>query len=364
MITSLEQVTPAMLTALLRIHGVLTHGDVHAIESNRNAAFNSLIVHLRVHYSADAPPNAPTHLLLKLNTKHAGALEVAFYNVINRQNIALPMVPRCYASTYDAVSGDSLCLLEDVSTTHVAPVTREQMLSGQAVPSATHLDQMIDALAGLHAAWWEHPLLGTIPDLLEVRPWYRDAAYFEQHLARRKREWAQFLDSTGDRLPADVRTLYQDTLAKLPHLWDRYLAPRVTRLRHVTLTHGDCYLSQFLCARAPSGSAYIVDFQDATANFGAYDLAYLLPTFWTSAQRRAEQREERLLQRYHAVLQAHNIEAYRYEDLLTDYKTMITLMIFDPVWNQTAGSSKAYWWPKMQCLIGAFRDLDCAALFT
>jgi hypothetical protein len=47
---------------------------------------------------------------------------------------------------------------------------------------------------------------------------------------------------------------------------------------------------------------------------------------------------------------------------MADYRMMITFMLFDPVWNQTDGSPESYWWPKMQCLAGAFKDLECAAL--
>jgi hypothetical protein len=37
-------------------------------------------------------------------------------------------------------------------------------------------------------------------------------------------------------------------------------------------------------------------------------------------------------------------------------------MIFDPVWNQTDGTGREYWWPKMQCLTNAYEDWDCAQL--
>jgi hypothetical protein len=87
-----------------------------------------------------------------------------------------------------------------------------------------------------------------------------------------------------------------------------------------------------------------------------------MATFWTTAQRHAQQREERLLQRYHAALQTHGVTGYRYADLMLDYRAMLALMIYDPIWNQTGGSPPRYWWPKMQCVVGAFRDWNCAEL--
>ena len=56
------------------------------------------------------------------------------------------------------------------------------------------------------------------------------------------------------------------------------------------------------------------------------------------------------------------VQGYSWDDLMADYRMMITFMLFDPVWNQTDGSPESYWWPKMQCLARAFKDLECAAL--
>jgi hypothetical protein len=41
---------------------------------------------------------------------------------------------------------------------------------------------------------------------------------------------------------------------------------------------------------------------------------------------------------------------------------MLLYMIFFPLWDYANGSRRGYWWPKMQCLTGAYRDLNCAAL--
>jgi hypothetical protein len=106
----------------------------------------------------------------------------------------------------------------------------------------------------------------------------------------------------------------------------------------------------------------MVDFQDVSANIGAYDLVYMLATFWTHAQRHEEGLEERLLRRYHNGLLTHGVRDYSWDDLLDDYRLMLALMIFDPIWNQTSGSDEAYWWPKLQCLTSAYRDWHCADL--
>jgi len=129
------------------------------------------------------------------------------------------------------------------------------------------------------------------------------------------------------------------------------------------LTNGDCYFAQFLCPRDQRvDRTHIVDFQAVSANLGAYDLVYLFATFWTSTQRRDYDREARLLRQYHNTLQAARVMKYSWDALLVDYRLMIAYMIFDPVWDQTTGAKKSYWWPKLCCLTDAYRDLGCADL--
>jgi hypothetical protein len=361
-ITKLEQVTAAWLTATLREAGALPQGEVTSIEQRGNEAFNSLVAHLALRYSGAAPPSAPPSLLLKLNRDFWGETEVAFYNIVMAIADELSMLARCYSAALDTATGNSYCLLEDLSETHVPPVSRRALLAGSGVPSEAHLDGIVEALARFHAYWWEHPRLGQ-EELTQVRPWFRDHDYYQRHVQRREREWAQFKETVGDWFPTELRALYESVLARLPDLWHQYLEAQVLPYRHITMTNGDCYFSQFLCPLDPAQErTRIVDWQSASANFAAYDLAYLFPTFWTPAQRHEQAREERLLRRYHNTLVARGVQGYSWDDLMTDYRMMITFMLFDPVWNQTDGSPESYWWPKMQCLADAFKDLECAAL--
>ena len=106
---------------------------------------------------------------------------------------------------------------------------------------------------------------------------------------------------------------------------------------------------------AADGPISLVDVGDASANFAAYVLAYLLPACWTRAQRREGRREGRLLRRYLRTSEASGVHGYRWDALRADYRPMIALMIFDPVWNGAAGTAQAHWWPKMQCLTGPSR---------
>ena len=364
-IKNVEEVTPELLTSLLQRAGILAHGKVEHIGLRANDAFNSVVTHLEVSYSPDAAPDAPAALLLKLNQNHDGELEFLFYqSQRTAPPNALPIV-QCVDTAYDPLTGHSHCLLRDLSSTHQPPVTRYQLQMLQGVPSERHLEQIMHALAAIHAHWWQHPEIGTADGIFAIRPWYRDYDCYQRHIARRQAEWASFSAQVGDQLSTDRHAIYTNALAALPQLWERYLAPRLLTPRQLTITHGDCYLSQFLCPKnVETGTTYLVDFDSASANFATYDLAYLLPTFWTRSQRYEQDREQRLLGRYHQALCAHDVTDYPWETLLADYQLMVTLMIFVPVWDQTAGSPADYWLPKLQCLTDAYEDLKCASLFT
>ena len=74
------------------------------------------------------------------------------------------------------------------------------------------------------------------------------------------------------------------------------------------------------------------------------------------------QREQQILRRYHAMLQAQGVRDYAWGDLLTDYRTGLIYWLLVPVQDRYGGAGKDYWWPKMQCLVAAFREWDCADL--
>ncbi|MGH2354518.1 MAG: oxidoreductase family protein [Chloroflexota bacterium] len=364
------EVSPAWLTTVLRRAGALPRGTVLAVESRRNAAFNSFTTHLALTYDASAPSSSPLRLLLKRSRPEAwaveaGAREVAFYTTVMPLGDHPPMVVPCYAAEYDAASGESFVLLRDLSDTHEAPLTRDQQLTpGQNVPSAAHLEQVVDALARFHAYWWEHPRLGQ--GIAQVGKWFRDQASYERLVQRGATSWAALVRDEGDWLPAELRARFEWIFARLPRLWERYLAPRLTTLTGVTLTHGDAYLANFLCPRdAPNstaGGACLIDWQSPATHLGAEDLVNLCATFWTPAQRHENGREERALRRYHAVLRAGGVRGYSWDRLLADYRLAVVDWLLVPLQDRSEGAGKDYWWPKLRCLTGAFDDLGCAEL--
>lgn len=363
MIARDDEITAAWLTAVLREDDVLPDGSVIRVAAQPNTeAFNSVITHLTLIYSPDTPTDAPRQLLLKRNLNAAWAIrdaerEVAFYQMVMPLAENLPMLVRCYGAAFDAEHGASYILLDDLSETHMTPISREQVLALDGVPSEDHILGVIDALAQFHAYWWEHPLLGQ--GAIPISRWYRDHTAYEQFVHDATANWQQCIAAEGASFPDDLRAVYERALAGLPSLWDRFLACRIATRTNLTLSNGDSYFAQFLCPKTLGGTTYIIDFQSPKADFAALDLVYLFATFWTPAQR--QEREERLLRRYHQALQTYGVQ-YHWDELLTDYRLMVVYLLFFPLWDYANGSRRAYWWPKMLCLTGAFQGLRCVEL--
>lgn len=359
-----DPVTPAWLTAVLRDAGVLPRGEVTGVEIQGTSAFNSSTNHLSLTYSAGAPHQAPARLVLKRNTSQrwsieAGAREVGFYSCISALPAHPPVVPTCHAAAHDQTTGNSYLLLQDYSATHASPVTRAQQIGiTEGVPPQAALDATVTTLAELHAFWWQHPLLGT--EVARPGWWFTEcwpADRYEEHL---QSLWQPFLAREGHLIPDDWRRIYELTLTEIRPFWARYLEPRFQSGHNLTLGHGDSYLANFLCPRIPgSGPTYLLDWQSPRVDIGTLDLVNLCATFWTSEQRREEQREERMLRRYHDNLLARGIPDFAWPDLLTDYQIALIDWIFYPVWDSNNGSAPTYWQPKMRCLLEAFRDWRC-----
>jgi hypothetical protein len=360
-----DLITPAWLTAVLRASGALTHGEVLAVDSAPTSAFNSYTSHLQLHYS-NTVPGLTTNMILKRNIPEpwaieAGAQEVAFYRLVAALPNAPPAIVPCYAAAYDPASGNSYLLLQDLSATHAHPVTRDQLISiTDAVPPAHLIERVVDTLAQHHAYWWDHALFAT--ETFHVGYWSRNAERFGMYLQRRRISWESLIANEAAWFPDDLRDLYVRVLDHLEQHWQRYLEPRFRAKANLTLVHGDAYFSNFICPNDPAtGTTYLLDWQEPVVDIGGYDLANLCATFWTSEQRHAAQREQQILRRYHAMLLAQGVRDYTWDDLLTDYRTGLIYWLLVPV-QDSYGGSKDYWWPKMQCLVAAFREWHCADL--
>ncbi len=359
-----DGITPAWLTHTLRQSGTLPQGEVVAVDIQSTGAFNSHTNFLTLRYSDDSPPEAPTHLVLKRNTqeewcRRAQAREVRFYQTVAAHPEHPKVIVPCYAAAYDEQSGNSYLLLQNLSETHHQPVTRDETIdTSGSVPCPEYIEATIETLALVQAFWWEHPLLKTA--VARAGTWLTNEAPVSRYVQNRTQAWKEFVASEeGTALPVEVCVGFEQWLAHMPHYWEQHLVPRFRTGSKQTMLHGDAYFSNFLCPRRLPGITYLIDWQGPEVHIGAVDLANMLATFWTPAQRHEGQRELHALRHYYDTLTAHGVRNYTWEELLDDYRIGLIEWLYMPIWDANNGSSKDYWWPKMQCLFHAAMDWQC-----
>lgn len=346
---SAEDATPEWLTRVLRRGGRLERGSVTAA---RAAAPRTLLVssvsRLELSYTNDATRGAPSSLFLKLSrpvfqpeaAKDHSHKELEFYASVAPLMPGAP-VPFCYDAAFDPATRSAHLLLEDLTDTHFQPPPPTP-------PSDAHCAQAVEALAEVHAHWWEHPRLGAgVGELLteeQVEAIARGAAEKFEKLA----------DFLGDRLTKKHRALCEKVVACFPKPWQR-----LTSAKGLTLTHGDAHTWNFMYPRA-EGRVLLVDWQLWHPHSGPRDLAYMMALHW-DAERRARL-EEKLLRRYHEALLARGVGSYDWERCLTDYRWAALRNLFIPAWQWAGGVPEQIWLPNMERAVQAFEDLHCAEL--
>jgi hypothetical protein len=346
-ITSIEQVTPERLTAVLRRAGALAQGAVAEVRVTLSRTLvASHVCRLAVAYTVDAPQSAPTQLFLKLSLPELQARfsrkEIEFYTQVAPLAPELPLL-RCYDAAFDETTGSAHLLLEDVTETHTQPPV-------PLPPTEAECEAVIDCVAALHARWWNEPRLGRDIGALTTE------AEFAELQTLIARHFAGFCDFLGDRLPAARRARYERVLAGSMHPWRRML----TRAG-LTLTHGDAHWWNFLYPReAGQGRVLVFDWHLWHVDAPLKDLAYLIAFNWFP-ERRARL-EEPLLRHYHAHLRAHGVADYKWADCWTDYRHQVIRELFVPVWQWSSGLQPTHWWANLEKIWLAFDDLACAEL--
>jgi hypothetical protein len=215
-LTDLEQITPVLLTSVLRARGVLPQGEVEHLDRRRINS-SSQVAYLTIRYTADTLLDAPQNLVLKVadpwieqQMPRRNRAEIAFYAALRDDPRHLPVVG-CYAAAYEVANPDHfhLLLADPSASTHVA-------LPYSAIPPT--LDQcalIVDALALVHARCWGDRRLGQ--RLQSARPDEPHTGAFSDAFVPWAAETvAKFLAALGDRVPADRQALYARIGATAP----------------------------------------------------------------------------------------------------------------------------------------------------
>jgi hypothetical protein len=343
-------VEPAKLTAALRRGGVLDAGAVREIKVlHQRDTVVSHIIRLGLRYVGESA-GAPQSLIVKIpNSAFAqtladgGRREVDYYTQL-APKMPPGLVPRCYDGQFDEQGLTWHLLLEDLTDSHAT--------AGQwpLPPSRDQAVAIVTTLARWHAAWWDHPDLGdTVGTFASAGDSAQRMEIFAGHYDR-------FADLVGDRLSEERRIIYRRLIDRSEQLSQRYLSRR-----HLSITHGDAHIWNFLLPRAGvADTVRIFDFDLWSINVPTLDLAYMVAMHWYPERRQGLERL--LLNFYHDTLIESGITGYTRGALDRDYRWAVLWQITRPVWQWSINLPPLIWWNNLERVFAAVDDLGCEEL--
>lgn len=336
--------TAATLSSWLRRSGSLRNGGITEVHLDLEHKTPISTLHfLTATYTSDAPADLPRRLVVKspLVQVSGDGPEVQFYRDV-APGLARPPLVRCLAAIENSDDTPETIVLEDLRATHNNPQWPVQ-------PTKNQSEIAIDALAHVHAQYWEAPALGNTigkPNTEE------SLGSMVQGVTA---NLPAFFDEFGDSLTANTRKLYERVFSSSLKPW-----MRLTEQRGLTIIHGDAHSWNFLFPRSGSGPAYLIDWQLWHIDVGARDLAFLLALHWYPSRRR--ELETSLIRRYHEALRAHGVAGYSLDDLWLDYRRCVVRNLTIPIIFWSVGRKPEAWWHRLECALAAYDDLDCDEL--
>jgi hypothetical protein len=341
---------PEHLTAALRESGALGEARVSNVTVTGSfSKLRSLTRRLRLDYEGSAG-DAPVSLILKMGhfdgagrPAYANRNEIAFYRDIAP---ALPvgLVPRCFEAVEATDTSAWHLLLEDLTDSHF--IATEWPLP----PAFGQSDDMVQALAGIHAAWWDHPRLRV-----SAGNW-REPESWDQLLRSLAEQFEHFTDRDSEMMPPERRDLYQRLLDQAPRLLARYHSRR-----NLTIAHGDAHSWNFFLPRPDGGETVrLLDWEGWSIDTATDDLAYMMAMLWYPDRRRRMERP--LLDRYHATLLVHGVRGYDRKALDDDYRLSALWLITRPIGQAANNIAPRVWWNNLERIFLAVDDLGCREL--
>ena len=321
----LSDITPCWLTASLcadREDGGPSVVGYSAETIAEGRGFMSQLFRLRLAFDT-SPGDLPSTVIAKLpstdpllrtvfNGLGQNQREVQFYREL--ASGSLLRTPRSYYSELDPGTGDTVLLLEDLSS-----LRQGDSVAGCTVEEAR---RCIAQLARFHASWWENPLLDRL-DWLPIRT--AEAGVYQEIYAG---AWSALIEKASDGMPPGLRLLGDRLHSGVPGIRALLSKPPCT------IVHGDYRLDNcFLPESHASQPVVVFDWEFCVRGRGAYDIATFISEAFPPQQRRAAEMD--LLREYHSILEDSGVGDYPFEDCLYDYRlSMLEVFIF---WIITGG---------------------------
>lgn len=353
LITSPDQITPEWLTDKLRDGGYLPYfrvTDVRTIDTHHSPT--ATLYTMRVRYSdAGVARKMPESMILKVyNAGYARAdKEVTFYSRImpamrERYGDDDLFVVEGYDAYYDVGEDQSHILIEGMSggfKKHFEPTP----------PTKRHMTQIADALAKIHAFWWNDARLGDTIGLAITEDRINKALEYQREAYER------FLADGAIVTQPRQAEILDIVVGKMPSKRKQ----RLLEGEHVTLIHNDLMPDNFLYSH---NACRILDWKDWRLGFGIEDLAYMIPFYWDVKKRKFE--EPRVLKRYWGELFRLGVKDYTYDQMMLDYRVSIGLKLSELIgtWHIDEWK-KGKWSPWNTIVTGmqAFDDFNVGELF-
>ena len=307
------------------------------------------LVRIRMDHDGDAPASVIAKFPSTSEENRFVALVLNMYGRETRfyRDLAgdTPLsAPCCHAVEFDAEANDFVLLLEDLDGARVV-----DQITGMCRADA---ELAIDQLAALHAGWWSHPALESVPRLC-------DSPYPEAVSAAFVGAWGPVQEICEGLVTPSVRELGDRFADLIPVLMARLSEPPWT------LSHGDYRLDNMFFSDDPARPLVVVDWQLYDRSRGPRDLSYLLSQSMEPDLRAGC--EHALVERYVSGLVGRGVEGYDVEQAWHDYR-LATL--FDLVYPVIAGGGLTLANERAVELIrvlfgrfvAAFEHLECASL--
>ena len=296
---SADELTPDLLNAIIQPW----HKEVTVIEAtvlNRSVFGDGMVstaarATVALGYDAASPAGLPERIVFKLTRDidtfigPVYANEVRFYNLL-RAELDDIETPISLGGAYDPKTEQFGLILGDLT------LGQAEFPNVLVESSIAQVEAVLDALARLHARYWQSQRFGADLAWVETHlqgplsefmygPVTQLVAYEAVH-ERFKRELLERIGATPESLLAMQLRLHQHQ-SQLPQ----------------TLLHGDAHIGNTF--RYPDGRAGLLDWQLFVRGHHMHDVAYTITSALSTATRRAKERE--LVSYYLDLLQSYGV---------------------------------------------------------
>lgn len=282
-----DEVTAGYVTDALTESGVIGHGtsvaEVEHAPIGEGVGIVGQLARLTLRYDGTAE-GAPSSLVVKMPSQYPEnravgehfnfyEREARFYQQIGDKSAL--RTPRCFHNHVDVDRREFLLLLEDLGD--------RTLISQIAGMGAARTAVALDALALLHAEWWDSPAL----DALTWMPRLVDPVNLsagEQY----RQAWPAYLERFGDLLPEGAVAIGE----RVKDVWEQLVCDSDARWP-ATLCHGDFRADNLMFADDAEGRerVAVVDWQITNRGPAMSDVSYLLTQSIEPEERRAAEHE-------------------------------------------------------------------------